>query len=493
MKSAQRRLPVESDLSANRKSLEFFLLDIQDIAIENWTFGKERVYKVMSLSCRSLVESSHDRFLKNTLQQLVDHEVGMGEDVTPELVEAYFGRHGVSLQPFALFDTIDEAIERVLFGSVVLFFDGWNRAIGYEACKIERRSVSEPVSEPVVQGPREGTVEDLDKNLALLRRRIRTAQFKVVFLDAGEVQKTKIAYCYLADVVNPNVLNVFKRRLSGIERHEVPETAFVEDWIQDSAYTPFPQVRYTERTDAAAAALSDGKIVVAVDNSPMLMICPAVLVDFIGTSEDYYIRPLFSTMVRLLRLFAFVAALTLPSIYISLTTFHPELIPTIMLLTVLDTREGIPFPAFFEALIMEVSLELLREAGIRLPRPVGSAVSIVGALVIGQAAIIAKIASPIMVIIVALTGIASFAIPHYEMGIAIRILRFPYMIAAGLLGGFGLMAAFLLTLLHLTCLHALGEPYLASLAPLKLRDLRDIVIRVRLKRFMLSPRSRKLR
>jgi hypothetical protein len=204
------------------------------------------------------------------------------------------------------------------------------------------------------------------------------------------------------------------------------------------------------------------------------------------------VRTVFASLIRILRLFAFFIALVLPSLYIALSTFHPELIPTVLLLTILDTREGIPFPAFFEALAMEVSFELLREAGIRLPRPVGSAVSIVGALVIGQAAITAQIASPIMVIIVALTGIASFAIPHYDMAIALRIVRFPLMIAAGILGGFGLMIGFLLILLHLTRLHTLGQPYLSSLAPIKFKNFRDIFIRIPLRYLLVSPRNRKL-
>jgi spore germination protein KA/spore germination protein len=186
---------------------------------------------------------------------------------------------------------------------------------------------------------------------------------------------------------------------------------------------------------------------------------------------------------------AFVLALTLPSIYIALSTFHPELIPTVLLLKIIDTREGIPLPAFFEALVMEFFFELLREAGVRLPKPIGSAVSIVGALVVGEAAINAGIASPIMVIIVALTGIASFAIPQYSIAIALRILRFPLMVSASIMGGFGIMIMFLLMLLHLCKLRTLGQPYLAPLAPLRINELRDVALRVPLKTLLRSPRK----
>jgi spore germination protein len=472
--------------------MELVFSNCQDIIFETWTYGTDLKYTALTVYCSSLVDVNENDFLKQSLQDLLNHQVGMAESVTPEMINCFFSNNGVTSQPFVLISTWDEVSSCIMDGLVVIFFDEWDQAIGFKTKGPVKRQVTEPVNEPVVHGPREGTVEDLDTNLGMLRQRIKNTQFKIEFVTAGPVIKTKIAYGYLESVVNPDVLTEFRNRIAGIERHEVLETSYIEDRIEDSHYSPFPQVRYTERTDSAAAALLDGKIIVLVENSPMILICPAMLVDFMGTGEDYYVRTVFATFVRLLRLIAISIALTLPSIYVALSTFHPELIPTVLLLAILDTREGIPFPAFVEALIMEFSFELLREAGIRLPRPVGSAVSIVGALVIGQAAIMAKIASPIMVIVVALTGIASFAIPHYDIAIAIRILRFPFMIAAGLLGGYGLMAVTLLTLLHLTCLHALGEPYLSSLAPLKIRDLRDVFIRVPLEYFLRSPRNRRL-
>lgn len=239
----------------------------------------------------------------------------------------------------------------------------------------------------------------------------------------------------------------------------------------------------------AAAALLDGKIIVLVQGTGGIMLCPGKFTEFFQSSEDYYQRTLISTMVRWLRIIAFVIALTLPSIYIALSTFHPELIPTVLLLAILNAREGIPLPAFFEALLMEFFFELMREAGVRLPRPVGSAVSIVGALVIGEAAISAGIASPIMVIVVALTGIASFSLPQYGMAISLRILRFPLMASAALLGGFGMMICLLFILLHLCKLRSLGQPYMASLMPLRLSDLKDVLLRIPLKKLLRQPRN----
>jgi spore germination protein len=481
-----------SRLADNQARMEHELFNCQDIHFEAWTYGVDQQHEALTVYCSSLVNMNKNHFIMHTLLEMIHHQTGISAPITPKLISDYLGNHGGSTQPFCLITTFDAVYDYILEGYIVIFLDEWDQAIGYPTDGPATRQVTEPVNEPVVHGPREGTVENMETNLGMLRQRIKNPQFKIEFFTASSEMKTKIAFGYLKHVVNPEVLTEFRNRIKGIEQYEVLETSYIEDWIEDSHYSPFPQVRYTERTDSAAAALLDGKIIVMVENSPMILICPALFVEFLGTGEDYYVRTVFASFIRLLRLIAFTVALTLPSIYIALSTFHPELIPTVLLLAILDTREGIPFAAFVEALIMEFLFELLREAGIRLPRPVGSAVSIVGALVIGQAAIMAKIASPIMVIVVALTGIASFAIPHYDIAIAIRVLRFPFMIAAALLGGFGLMAIALLTLLHLTCLQALGQPYLSSFAPLKIRDLRDMFIRVPLQYFLRSPRNRRI-
>ncbi|MDF2835334.1 MAG: spore germination protein [Paenibacillus sp.] len=480
------------DIALNRQQLETVLSRCGDVHYHQWSYGEGFAFQAVSVYCSSLADYS-GQLLQLALDKVSSYENEGWNRMTPDKLGHCLQVSNAALQPFSILTTFSDVCESVMNGFIVILFDHIDRALGFPTRAVERRQITEPVNEPAVHGPREGTTEDMSLNLALLRSRIRNPAFKLEFLRSGAVTKTTICFGYLDEVVNPDLLAEFRRRVESITEYEVLETSYIDDWIQESTLSPFPQVRYTERTDTAVASVLDGKIIVLVENSPMIMICPAFLVDFMGTAEDYYVRSVFSSFIRILRMTAFIIALMLPSLYIALTTFHPELIPTVLLLAIVDSREGIPFPAFIEALIMEASFELLREAGIRLPRTVGSAVSIVGALVIGQAAIMAKIASPIMVIVVALTGIASFAIPHYDLAITLRLLRFPYMIAASMLGGYGLMVACLLTLLHLTCLHSLGEPYLTSLAPFKLRDWRDFLIRVPLKVFLRSPRNRKLR
>ncbi len=464
----------------------------QDIVIDRVGLGEELDAAAFVLYCDSLIEESRNAVIRSTIRDMIDIEGADLGTMPAERIIRHFEGHGPAAHPSSIVRRLNDAEMQVWQGCVVLFVAGWDCAVGFKAPSFSKRQVTEPVNEPAVQGPREGTVELLGMNLGMLRQRVRTSRLKIEYLAAGEVLKSKVAYVYLEETVNPDMLAEFRRRIAGIPPQEIMDTSFVENWIEDRVWSPFPQFRYTERTDTATAALMDGKILVLVDNSPMILICPTYLVDFFGTSEDYYVRTWYSIMIRQIRMLAFVIALTLPSIYIALSTFHPELIPSVLLIAILNSREGIPFPAFLEALMMEITFELLREAGIRLPRPVGPAVSIVGALVIGQAAISAKMASPIMVIVVALTGIASFAIPHYDLAMALRVLRFPLMVAAGTLGGYGLMLSFILILLHLTSLRSLGEPYLSSLAPFKWRDMRDIFVRLPIRTLLQSPRNRRL-
>ncbi|CAN7402923.1 spore germination protein [Paenibacillus sp. LjRoot153] len=460
-----------------------------DIVILEWRYGPQMKYAAFSVYSDSLIQKKEHNFFKESLQDLITQEIGPGTMVTPDDIDYFFSHHVASAQSASLIEDFNEAINNVLFGSLIIFFDQWNKALSYHAIGLETRQVTESVTEPVVQGPRESTVENLSKNLGMLRLRLKTPDFKIEMLPVSGQTKTRVAYGYLEGTVNPDMLAEFQRRMTRLQGKEILETSYIEEAIEDSTYSPFPQYRYTERPDVAVASLLEGKIVVLVEGTGSMLICPGLLAELLQSSEDYYQRTVVASLIRILRFAALFIAVGLPSVYIALSTFHPELIPTVLLLALINSREGIPFPAVFEAFIMEFFFELLREAGIRLPRPVGSAVSIVGALVIGEGAINAGIASPIMVITVALSGIASFAVPQYNMAIALRILRFPVMLFAAALGIFGILIAFMLIWLHLANLRSLGQPYLGSLAPFRPAQMKDTLIRAPLRILMRSPRN----
>jgi hypothetical protein len=254
-------------------------------------------------------------------------------------------------------------------------------------------------------------------------------------------------------------------------------SGYIEEFIEDAPFSPFPQIQNTERPDVVCASLAEGKIAIVVDNTPFVLIVPMTFWTGLQAAEDYYERFLYTTFIRWVRFALLNIALFFPSLYVAITTFHPQLLPTNLIISVAAAREGIPFPAVVEAIIMEFMFEALREAGIRLPKPVGSAVSIVGALVIGQAAVQAGIISAPMVIVVAATGIASFGIPRYNLGIAYRMLRFPILILAGMLGIFGVIVGAISILIHLVTLRSFGVPYLSPLAPRGNGSLKDVLVR----------------
>lgn len=484
--------PLSINLNDNQQRIEEVFAHCADIVFHPYRYGPELAHQALVVYCETIVQDKKLNYLKSALQDLVTHEVGSATMIKPEEVIDFFGRQGVSAKSAQLVDQFGKVVQNILDGHVTIFFNKWNKVLSFDAMSVETRQVSESITEAVVKGPHDSTIENLKKNLGLLRARLKTPQFKIESFEAGNKTKTDVAFGYVEGAVDPETLAEFKERISWAKKEEILETSYIEELIEDSTYSPFPQFRYTERPDVAVGSLLDGKIVVLVSGTPSVLICPGLFVELFQSSEDYYERTVYSTLIRLIRMFTFFFALSLPSIYIALSTFHTELIPSILLAAILNAREEIPFPTFVEALIMEFLFEILREAGIRLPKPIGPAVSIVGALIIGEAAITAKIASPIMVIVVALTGIASFSLPQYNLAFALRVIRFPLMVLAATLGMFGLMCGFQLILLHLICLRSLGQPYLAPLAPLRIKNLRDVIIRAPLKILLRSPRNQHL-
>ncbi|MDQ8733520.1 spore germination protein [Paenibacillus sp. LHD-38] len=486
----ENKEPISPDLPVNKQRMETIFAECKDVMLHPYHYGPDLQHSALVIHCETLVQDMKVSFIKSVMQDLTDHEVGPAYNITPDQIDSFFSRQGISAHSTKIIEHLDEVVQHIMNGYVVIFFNQWNKVLSFNAISIETRQVTEPITESVVKGPHESTVENLKKNIGMLRARLITVDFKMDFFRAGGKSNSEIAFGYVEGAVNPETLTEFKQRIAKAKDMEILETSYIEELLEDWTYSPFPQFRFTERPDTAVAALLDGKIIVMVSGSPSIMICPGLFPEFLQSSEDYYERTVYSSMVRLLRLFAFVVSLTLPSIYIALTTFHPELIPSVLLLAILNTREGIPFPTFVEAFIMSVFFELLHEAGIRLPKTIGSAVSIVGALVIGDAAINAGIASPMMVVVVAITGISTFTIPQYNITTGLRVLRFPLMILAATLGGFGLMIGYLLIFLHMTCLRSLGQPYFAPLGPLRLRQLLDVLIRAPLKTLFRSPRNR---
>jgi len=403
--------------------------------------------------------------------------------LTPELME----EQGISLSQITHAVTEADVVDAILTGNAALLIEGYAEALILSVRGGEHRSVSEPLTESVVRGPREGFTEHLRTNTGLLRRKIKSSQLKLTSLTIGEQTQTVVVLAYIDGIVEPAVIAEVLQRLRDIHIDGVLESGYIEEFIQDEPLSPFPQMQYTERPDTVAAQLLEGHFAIFVDGTPFVLTGPVTFWQMMQASEDYYERYLLTTLIRWLRYIFLFVALFMPSLYIAITTFHQDMLPTSLLLSIAAARESIPFPALVEALIMEVAFEALREAGIRLPKTIGQAVSILGALVIGQAAVEAGIVSAPMVIVVSLTGLASFTIPRFNAAIAVRILRFPLMFLGGAFGLFGIVIGTTWIVLHLSHLRSFGVPYLSGLAPSKKGEWKDILVRAPWPKMRLRP------
>jgi spore germination protein len=382
---------------------------------------------------------------------------------------------------------LTEGINAVLSGDTLMFIDGLQTCYVIATRSWPARSVSEPSGETAIRGGRDGFTETIRFNTALVRRRIRDTRLKISPKSLGTRSKTDIAIMYISDIVNKNALDELLKRIDTINIDAVLDSGYVEQLIEDSPFSVFPQIENTERPDVVASALYEGRIAILVDNSPFAIIVPTTLPNLFQAPDDYYQRWVNGSLVRIIRFVSIIISLTLPSLYVAVTSFHTAIIPTKLAYFIAASREGVPFPAFVEALIMEVSMGLLLEAIARLPKPIGATIGIVGGLIIGQAAVTAGVVSPIMIIIVSITTITSFTTPNYGITSAFRILRFLLIIASSILGLYGIMIGLIFILIHLVRLRSFGIPYLSPLVNPRITDFKDMYIRFPLKYFKKRP------
>ncbi len=371
----------------------------------------------------------------------------------------------------------NKLINFAMRGDTVVFVEGLDEAMVIGCRKVDKRSIDQPKTEAVIRGPREGFIELIESNMALLRYRLQTKNFRIQIREIGMRTKTKVAICYIDDIADPQIVDEVKKRLSNIQIDGVVDSGYLEQFLEDNHFTPFPQVQYTERPDKVTANLLEGRVAILSDGSPMALIVPTVFGQFYQTVEDYSERFLLMSAIRLARLLAIIFSIVFPSLYVAIISFNPELIPTDFAVAVSGGRAGVPFPAVVEILIMETAMEVLREASIRLPVQIGGALSIVGALIIGQAAVSAGFASPITVVIIALATIGSFANPAYNAALALRLLRFPIILLAGTLGLFGIMVGLIFVVNHMLSLKSFGVPYLSPFVPVNRGGMKDLIFR----------------
>lgn len=469
---------ITKNLEENIKNYEILFSDCADIKKRRIKVGTELkrecyiAYIEVALNNTEWKESAIGKLL-TTLRALPEEEL-----------ISYVKENTWDISDSAPFDTIEDAAQGMLTGDVIFFLEGYEKALKIPDQGYPGRGVYEVESEKAIRGSNEGFSESVKLNTALIRKRLRSPHVKVRESFAGKRTHTNVDLVYLKDLIHPEVLEEIEKRLQEFEIDGTLDSGIIEQLTEKKKYSPFPQFQTTQRPDRAAMAILEGRIVLLSDNSPVALILPATYNSFIQTSDDYYSRWEIASFTRVLRYVASFLAMTFPGLYLAMTNFHTQILPTDLLLSLAASRQGVPFPAVIEVLLMELAFELLREAGVRLPGANGNTIGIVGGLIIGQAAVDANIVSPIVVIVVALTALCSFAVPNEEFATAFRILKFGFILVCGYLGFFGFLMGIMAVLIHLSHLESFGIPYLAPFVGADLngyQDERDTFLRLPLK------------
>lgn len=465
---------IQDSLSVNLDIIRQKTGNSSDLVVRHLKMGRDSDIKTAIVYIEGIVDNrTIQEFLLQTMMKDDDKEQLNEHDAFERVSEDM-----MTVGNVLSLHTWEDLFSSLMAGDTLILIDGISK--GLSACTKggEKRSISETNTQMVVRGPKGAFTESIDTNTAMVRRIIKTPDLWMESLKVGRVTKTDVTLMYIHGIANEKVIEEVRQRINKIDIDSILESGYIEQLIEDQTLSPFPTIFNTERPDVVAGNLIEGRIAIFVDGTPFVLIAPAVFIQFFQSAEDYYARFDIATSIRLLRILMFMISLIAPASFVAVTTFHQEMVPTTLIVAIAAQREAVPFPAFVEALLMEITFEILREAGIRLPKAIGSAVSIVGALVIGQAAVQASIVSPAMVIIVSITAIASFATPSFDMAISARLLRFLFMVGAATFGFYGIILILLMMVVHLCSLRSFGVPYMAPFAPFIPVDNGDTFVRL---------------
>ncbi|WP_209122540.1 spore germination protein [Alkalihalobacillus sp. BA299] len=452
----QQQETITSVLNTFQKSSDFSVYEHQNTAVP---------YKLMFFS--TLVDP--DRLHKDVLPYISKY-ITEGLEVLKDKIP---------IEQIAITSDPRDIKHKVLRGYILLqLLADKEKCMLIEASVNLERDVGVPEIEFTVTGPQESFIESLDTNINLIRKRLPLPNLQIKELEVGKITKSKVAILFIEGIADQENVKTMIQRIEDIEFDQILDSSMLNQMVSDSSLSIFPQFVNTERPDRVAGALTEGKVVILSAGSPESFFGPTTLIEFFSSLEDYYLPWHIASFVRILRFFSVAFSVLAAPIYVAVLTFHYELIPKDLLATIISSRSNIPFPPIIEALFLEFTIELLREAGARLPTKVGQTIGIVGGIVIGQASVEAGLTSNILLIIVALSALASFTTPVYQMGNTIRIIRFPYMVAAALFGGVGIVICLLFTIAHLIRLTSLGRPYLEPVYPLRIKDWKDAFFRL---------------
>lgn len=467
MENQQQKTKISKNIENNISAFKKIYNCSADVKMKEMHLGRHHGRKCFLAYVEIAVANA---MLETTaLGRLLKYLDGLQEE---EFVRA-LDENAMSVTDMTPFSYMEDAAQMMLTGDAILFVEGYDKALKIADRGFPGMGISDSDSEKTIRGSGEAFTDSIKINTALIRKRVRSTRVCVEEISCGTRSHTNVDLVYMEDLAQPGLVREIKRRLGAYEIDGVLDSGILEQLAEEKWYSPFPQFQTTQRPDRAAMAIMEGRVVVLSDNSPIGLILPTDWNSFLKTTDDYYNRFEAATFARILRYGAAFLSMVLPGLYVAVTNFHTQLLPTPLLLSFWEARLGVPFPAAVEVVFMELAFELLREAGVRLPGAMGSTIGIVGGLIIGQAAVDANLVSPIVVILVAFTALCSFAIPNEEFAFSFRILKFAFIFLGSWLGFFGFLLGLTLVLIHLTRLRSFGVPYMMPFVAPEINDFQD--------------------
>lgn len=452
------------DIDLNRLKEEFSYPTNEDFII------RKLVLKGINKKCVLVflgVMVNEDMIQQHIIEPILESKQKEEKNIIQKVITAKEGKE------VTCFDSV---INNITMGNTILLMDGYSKAISIETTKFDHRNVEKPISENIIKGPQEAFVESGKTNKSLIRKQLRSKNLVTESITVGEQSKSKISILYMKNIANPRLVKQIKERIEDLEVDTVQNIPMLEQYIEERPYSIIPSILYTERPDRAVSFLHEGHVVLLMDSSSDCLILPVTFWSLFHTSGDSYLRWSNGNFVRVVRLIAFFAALLTPALFVAITTFHVEMIPTDLALAITATRERVPFPLLIEVILMEMAFELLRESGLRIPTPIGPTIGIVGALILGQAAVQANLVSPILVIIVSITGLSSFAIANLSLNYTMRIVKFGLLILGGLMGIAGVTAGLMAFIAYMVSVKSFDVPFISPLTP-HYRSSKDVIFR----------------
>lgn len=449
---------ISCDIGENEEYVRKRLENCDDFIIRPMLLGEDKKIKCLVVYIEVAVNNM--TLEDSVIGKLVNHMWEMPGDEIVQFVKD----NGMGISDVAPLEDMDAAFASMLAGNAVFFIDGYPKAVKVSSKGYPNLGVSEASREKVLRGSKEGFTDSIKTNSALVRKRIRDTRLKVKQKTLGERSQTLVQLLYMEDLIHPELLEDLEERLDGFIIDGVLDSGVIEQLTEENWISPFPQFQTSERPDKCAAEVLNGRVLLLCDHSPIGMLVPAVFNDFLQVSEDHYNRFEIVSLQRMIRYAAVVFTLLFSGTYLAVTNFHTQVLPTNLILSFSEARQGVPFPGVMEVLLMELAFETIREAGVRMPGPLGGTIGIVGGLIIGQAAVAANLVSPIVVVVVAVTALASLAIPNEEFSAPFRLLKFGFILLGGTMGVFGILLGLYLTASHLAGLKSFGVPYLSPFA-----------------------------